>query len=182
MRAALEDARPTRITPRCPGPDAAHKPTQKSFKKGGGRKYYLFAAASAGCLDCVKRLVLEEGVDPKSTSDSCKYTAVSFAEWSLQQGAGGAEGCRRVINFLQSGAAAGTISVSSDTHSGLARSSEWHDPSDSEDGDEEDKEVRRKCYEARQADKRRFWNEDDSDSDHEEQQYQLSGSTVINEV
>ena len=85
----------------CAGPDVAHRPTQKSAK-GGGRKYFLFAAAEGGCVECVRRLVLEEGVDPESTSTGCKYTARSFAEWSMKQGLN-ERGCRDVISFLDGG-------------------------------------------------------------------------------
>ena len=85
----------------CAGPDVAHRPTQKSAKRGG-RKYFLFAAAQGGCVECVRRLVLEEGVDPESTSTTCKYTARSFAEYGLQQGLN-ERGCRDVIRFLDGG-------------------------------------------------------------------------------
>ena len=70
--------------PPCPGPDVAHRPTQKSAKDGG-RKYFLFAAAEAGCLSCVKQLALREGVDPNSITTTAGYTVVGFEEWGYKQ-------------------------------------------------------------------------------------------------
>ena len=87
----------------CPGPNSAHVPAQKSFKKGGERKYYLFRAASDGCLQCVREL-LEEGVIPHSESQSCKFTALDFASWEVAQATKNgrrAPECERVVAFLQ---------------------------------------------------------------------------------
>ena len=87
----------------CPGPDSAHVPTQKSFLKGGERKYFLFRAASDGCVQCVRKL-LDEGVSPHAESQSCKYTAIDFASWEVAQASKNgrsAPGCEQVVAFLQ---------------------------------------------------------------------------------
>ena len=92
----------------CPGPDIAHRPTQKSAK-AGERKYYLFAAAEHGCLACVRHLVQHEGVDPGSSSKTCKYSALGFAEWGARQNHGGSN-YSEVITFLrESVASANTV-------------------------------------------------------------------------
>ena len=87
----------------CPGPDSAHIPTQKSYKRTGLRKYFLFTAASDGCVQCVRRL-LEEGVPPSALSESCKYSALDFAAWEITQARKkgcAAPGCEAVVEFLQ---------------------------------------------------------------------------------
>jgi organic hydroperoxide reductase OsmC/OhrA len=83
----------------CPGPDKAHQPTQKSYKRTRGRQYFLFTAAEAGCLKCVQKLVLEEGIDPKSTSTTCGYSVEDFAEWGYEQTKN--EGCHQVFCWLR---------------------------------------------------------------------------------
>ena len=65
---------------RCDGPDVAHVPRQRSACDGG-RIYFLFKACEDGCLSCVRELVEKEGVDPRQSSLSGKYTAMDFAEW-----------------------------------------------------------------------------------------------------
>ena len=75
---------PQYIATMCPGPDLAHRPTQKSAKKGE-RKCFLFAAAEAGCLQCVKHLVLNENIDPKAISNGSKYSVIAFAEWGARE-------------------------------------------------------------------------------------------------
>ena len=69
---------------RCAGPDVAHIPVQRSYwSGGGGREYFLFTAAYDGCLQCVKSLVEEEGVDVCATSRTKQYSALDFAQWTL---------------------------------------------------------------------------------------------------
>ena len=65
---------------RCDGPDVAHVPRQRSACDGG-RIYFLFKACEDGCLSCVRELVEREGVDPRQSSLSGKYTVMDFAEW-----------------------------------------------------------------------------------------------------
>ena len=93
----------------CLGPDVQHVPRQKSAKSGG-RKYVLFTAAQDGCLACVKHLVEREGVDVHSESTNCKYTALSFAEWSHQRKKG-AKDCQAVIDYLTAKMATSTDPV-----------------------------------------------------------------------
>ena len=60
-------------------------------------EYWLFGAASDGCLPCVQRMVHDEGVDARSTSMHMKYTALDFANWATERGVAGA---REVAAYL----------------------------------------------------------------------------------
>jgi hypothetical protein len=60
----------------------------------------LFKAAEDGCLQCVKHLVENEGIDPAATSTTCRYTALGFAEWSQQHGQN-LPGCADVAAYLR---------------------------------------------------------------------------------
>ena len=71
----------------------------------------LFTAAQDGCLACVKHLVEREGVDVHSESANCKYTALSFAEWSHQRKKG-AKDCQAVIEYLKAKMGTSTDPVS----------------------------------------------------------------------
>ena len=86
--------------PRCPGPDAAHIPTQRSAQSGG-REYYLFTAARHGCLSCVRELVEVEHINVFATSHSCNYTALDFAEWEVSQNTHLAPYCAHVVAYLR---------------------------------------------------------------------------------
>ena len=101
--------------PPCPGPDLAHVPKQKPAC-AGGRTYFLFSACEAGCLPCVQHLVLEEGIDPCSISTGCKYSALSFAEFSHKQY--GTEGCLDVAAWLRERISATTSALTDGTVEG----------------------------------------------------------------
>lgn len=58
-------------------PSTAHVPSTRP----GNRIYWLFQAAQEGCLECVRRLVEEEGLDVDSKSQTQGWSALSFAEW-----------------------------------------------------------------------------------------------------
>ena len=88
------------VSGRCPGPDTAHIPTQKSAL-AGGREYCLFAAARDGCLTCVQELVEVEHVNVFATSKTCKYTALDFAEWEVTQHSSRAPQCASVVAYLR---------------------------------------------------------------------------------
>ncbi len=62
-------------------------------------KYYLFHAAGEGCAQCVQSL-LELRVSPSSVSDSCNYTAISFAEWGATK-EGGNHNTAEVLRILK---------------------------------------------------------------------------------
>ena len=84
----------------CPGPDAAHVPTQKSASKGG-REYFLFTAAYDGCLPCVKHLVEVEKVNVFEASQTIRYTALDFAEWEVTQQTSRAPESASVVVYLR---------------------------------------------------------------------------------
>ena len=46
------------------------------------RKYFMFEAASQGCVECVKHYLEVEGVDTASESDTMHYTVLDWAEWA----------------------------------------------------------------------------------------------------
>ena len=94
----LDKHGPVPVAMSCPGPDVAHKPMQKSAKTGG-RKYFLFTACEAGCLPCVRRLVVDEGIDPRSESTTCHFSAIRFAELGYKRT--GNEGCLEVAAWLR---------------------------------------------------------------------------------
>lgn len=88
----------------CSGLDA-HTPTQNSFKKTGHRKYFMFQAAADGCLTCLRHLIEIEGIDWTLTSDSCKYSALDFAQWELSKvsrSGGDSQRWAEVIEYLES--------------------------------------------------------------------------------
>ena len=60
-----------------------HKACRRK-KNGTGPEYDLFAAASEGCLMCVRYYVEVEGVAHNTESQNNKYTALDFAEWSQE--------------------------------------------------------------------------------------------------
>ena len=84
----------------CLGPEVAHIPRQNNKAKSGDKKYFLFKAASDGCVACVKRLVEKDGVNANIESLSCKYTALDFAEWFQTRG-DNPSGCAEVISYLR---------------------------------------------------------------------------------
>ena len=59
-----------------------HKPSQKRRHL---EKYWLFSAAGAGCLACVRRLLEVDKVDPESVSDSQSYNVFDFAMWADEE-------------------------------------------------------------------------------------------------
>ena len=79
-------------TPNC----EAHKP--KSARRAAQRKYWLFQAASDGCLPCVKYLLEMQGVDPMSLSDSQSYSAL---DWSLHGAEEGRSEAALVTKYLR---------------------------------------------------------------------------------
>ena len=64
-------------------PGVSHPPSKR---RRADRKCWLFGAASAGCLRCVRHYVEDESVDPLSRSETNGWTALDFAEWARQQG------------------------------------------------------------------------------------------------
>ena len=62
-------------------------------------KYKLFYAAQYGCLECVERLVREEGVAADAVTNSQTYSAMDFAEWGEKKGIKGRHA--DVKSFLQ---------------------------------------------------------------------------------
>ena len=68
-------------------PGVSHPPTKR---RRALRKYWLFGAARAGCLRCVRHYIDVEGVDPASKSDTHGWSALDFAVWARQQGVVGA--------------------------------------------------------------------------------------------
>ena len=81
----------------CPGLGAAHCPGKK---KMGNLKYQLFHAAADACLPCVRELVEVRGVCPAEGSDSQNYTALDWAQYSLEKGVN-EDGCIEVIGYLR---------------------------------------------------------------------------------
>ena len=67
---------------RC-SPGVSHPPSKKRRSQ---RKYWLFEAAGAGCLQCVRHYLVEECLELQSKSDSQGWTALDFAAWARQQG------------------------------------------------------------------------------------------------
>ena len=63
-------------------PGVSHPPSKRRRPL---RKYWLFEAASAGCLRCVQYWVQDKEVDAASKSDTNNYTALDCAEWARQQ-------------------------------------------------------------------------------------------------
>ena len=75
-------------------PGVSHRPSRRRCHLP---QYWLFRAASDGCLPCVQRLLHEDGVDIHGTSLTQAYTALDFAMWARQQGVTGADA---VVTFL----------------------------------------------------------------------------------
>ena len=71
-------------TPNC----EAHKP--KSARRAAQRKYWLFQAASDGCLPCVMYMLEMQGVDPMSLSESQSYSALDWSLYGEEEGKSGA--------------------------------------------------------------------------------------------
>ena len=74
-------------------------------------KYKLFYAAMDGCLECVTRLVLREGVPTDVVSDTHKYAVSDYVEWGAKHGREGSH--EDVKSFLreQAGLASGSASL-----------------------------------------------------------------------
>ena len=87
-----------------PPPPPPPPQPQPCSRRHGGRKprssqYKLFHAAKDGCLACVQRLVLVEGVAADALSDTHRYSVLDFAEWGEKQAIKGRHA--DVISFLQ---------------------------------------------------------------------------------
>ena len=76
-------------------PGASHQP--KDAVRGRERKYWLFEAAWAGCLTCVKHFLEYEGVNPQDTSNSSRFSALDWALYGQEQGQDGAD---EVVAYL----------------------------------------------------------------------------------
>lgn len=48
-------------------------------------EYGFLYAASAPCISCARFYVEDMGLDPRSQSNDCDYSAIDFAEWELQR-------------------------------------------------------------------------------------------------
>ena len=82
-----------------PLPHLFHRHLPYGGRKPRSSKYKLFHAAKDGCLECVERLVLVEGVAADALSDTHRYSALDFAEWGEEQEIEGRHA--DVISFLQ---------------------------------------------------------------------------------
>ena len=94
--AAIETSAPSALAP----PSST---TPCSMQHGGQKarsekKYQLFYAAEAGCLECVERLMMREGVAAESQSDTKWFSVLDFAEWGKEKGQGRHAD---IISFLQ---------------------------------------------------------------------------------
>ena len=58
-------------------PGASHEP--KDAVRGRERKYWLFEAAWAGCLPCVKHFLENECVNSQELSNSSGFSALDWA-------------------------------------------------------------------------------------------------------
>ena len=67
--------------PLCMDPGNRHKRGPPEDTAG----YGLLYAARHGCLKCVKQYIEEDGVDPKSMSDTEQYDAEDWAQWELKR-------------------------------------------------------------------------------------------------
>ena len=76
-------------------PGASHAPSKA---KRDNREYWLFQAASDGCLPCVKHFLDVENVDPSAMSATQRYTALDFASYAHSRGVAGADA---VAEFLR---------------------------------------------------------------------------------
>ena len=78
------------------GPTQPHRRSRSHSSAAGGstvraighppNKYKLFYAAMDGCLECVTRLVLREGVPTDVVSDTHKYAVSDYVEWGATHG------------------------------------------------------------------------------------------------
>ena len=71
-------------------------------------KYKLFYAAMDGCLECVTRLVLREGVPTDVVSDTHKYAVSDYVEWGATHGRKGSHDDVRSFLREQAGLAFGS--------------------------------------------------------------------------
>ena len=69
-----------------------------SKNRRGQPKYWLFNAASDGCVICVARMIEVEKVPASSVSDSHNYTVMSFAQYGMEKNF---EGCGDVVKYLR---------------------------------------------------------------------------------
>ena len=69
-------------------PGESHKP---AGQRRGDPRYWMFKAASDGCLPCVRHFLEHEKVHPDSRSQSQGYTVLDWAVWAREQGRPGAE-------------------------------------------------------------------------------------------
>ena len=121
----------TAVARMCPGPETAHRPTQKSYKDSNDRKYYLFKAAEDGCVACVRMLITEEGIDPHEQSNTCKYTALQFASWAVEQAKKKGRddrGCAEVVKFLEQYRLLGVVARRATTPSGNSGDTALEEP------------------------------------------------------
>ena len=88
-------------------PGEAHRPSKRRCLQP---RYWLYQAASEGCLPCVQRLVRDGVVDVRCTSENQGYSALDFAKWAHSQGVAGAE---EVAAFLAQETAVDAASQSS---------------------------------------------------------------------
>ena len=84
------------VAKKCPGPRIAHIPKRNK----DDTHYRLYEAAADGCLDCVRKLVEVEGANPSQGSKNKGYTAMDWAQHSLDQGTG-STGCEAVLQYLR---------------------------------------------------------------------------------
>ena len=76
-------------------PGFAHLPPQTRRTQ---RKYFLFEAARAGCVPCVRHFLTEEKIDPFSRSETHGYSVLDFALYAKDQDISGAE---HVLAYLR---------------------------------------------------------------------------------
>ena len=75
--------------------ETRHQPSAFRRQK---RKYWLFAAANDGCVECVSRMLECEKVPLASVTDNQGYTVMSFAKYGLEKDV---EGCEAVVKYLE---------------------------------------------------------------------------------
>ena len=83
-----------RVGKKGPGSRIAHA----SKRNNDDPNYRLYEAAADGCLECVRKLVEIEGVDPSRGSKNRGYTVMDWAQHSLDQGK--STGCQEVLQYL----------------------------------------------------------------------------------
>ena len=72
-----------------------HRPGKRRV---GLKKYWLFQAASEGCLACVQRYLEKEGVASSDVSETHGYSVLDWSLWAQKQGVSGSE---VVTEYLQ---------------------------------------------------------------------------------